>query len=315
MRGGSVWSNLPRRAGLVVAAASSALIWGGSVLAAPVPTVTITSPTEGAEINRAAGSFTVAGTAGFTTPTPDTTKLYLRWETGCDAPRFLSLTDGTDAGNFCQSPTATITTLTTPLSNDWPADPVKAGLPITIDATRNLTGEVFIRTHTFTVPSGVGNWVQMDVSLSLNGTTITESFDSGVYTTPGYTFQLDMDIPDALDRVDASTVKLEIVWKRLIHVPGPYHTYLSLDNPASFIAIPSYTGSFDRRVQVSIDDAGFGPDAVPASVDLDAGTYTADVLTEPLTLGPHAVYARALQGGVPSGTHAVQVNVLAGDAS
>ncbi|HEX9891177.1 MAG TPA: hypothetical protein VGB28_03880 [Actinomycetota bacterium] len=284
--------------------------------AAPAPSLTVTAPTSGATISKAAGPFTASGTVGFTEPEASTTPLYLRYEAldgnNCGR-RYLSETDGPDAGNSCQSTGAHTTLIGTSFTRDWPADSAEVGLPLTIDASRNITGAVNItsRALSFTGnPVGSpGNWVTLDVVVRLGTTALTQSFDSGPFAGSTHSFTINLDVPASLDKVDVSTVQVDLVWHRVIHLSqqgqSVVHTFAELDNPPTFVSVPTYTASFDRRVQLTVDNPSFSGSPIAATVDLGAGTFTASVPTASLSLGSRTLYARALQGGKPSATSTV----------
>lgn len=82
------------------------------------------------------------------------------------------------------------------------------------------------------------------------------------------------------------------------------HTFAELDNPPTFISVPTYTASFDRKVELSVNPA-FTTNRVNASVDLEEGKFSAAYPTTFIQPGERTIYARALQGGIPSATDAV----------
>ena len=284
--------------------------------AAPAPSLTVTAPESGATISKAAGPFAASGTVGFTEPEPSTTPLFLRYEAvdgnNCGR-RYLSEADGPDAGNSCQSTGAHNTLIGTSFTRDWPADADQVDLPLTIDASRNIAGAVHItsRALSFTGnPVGTpGNWVTLDVVVRLGTSALTQSFDSGPFTGATHTFNINLDVPASLDKVDVSTVQVDLVWHRVIHLSqqgqSVVHTFAELDNPPTFVSVPTYTASFDRRVQLTVDNPSFSGSPINAAVDLGAGTFTGSVPTASLATGSRTLYARALQGGKPSATVAV----------
>ena len=302
-------SALARNA-LLAAALSILMFAGAAGAAAPQPTLEVTSPADGSTFSRSAGPIPVAGDVGFAEPAPSSRNLYLRYTAGCGV-RYTSETDGPDAGNSCQGQTAILTLAGQSFTRDFPADPAEVELPITIDASRNITGQMHINSETL----GVGtpaNWVQLDVVVRLGSTSLTQSFDSGPYTGARTTFTLDLDVPASLDKVDINEASVDLVWHRVIHLPnGAYHTYVELDDPASFVTIPSYTTSFSRKVELKVDNPSFGSGTVQGTVDLEAGTFTASVPVATVALGGHFLYVRAVQGAGVSPTRTLVFHLTA----
>ncbi|HVM11320.1 MAG TPA: hypothetical protein VM638_02430, partial [Actinomycetota bacterium] len=166
------------------------------------PSVTILQPTAGATHSKAAGPIAVSGAVGFEQPAPADTRLFLRYAaeggTNCGR-RYLSTTNGPDPGNSCQSTGAHLTLAGQSFTRDWPADPAEVALPLTLDASRNITGEININSR-FLGTAGAplaspGNWVTLDVVVRLGDTALTQSFDSGLYTGATRKFSLNLDIP------------------------------------------------------------------------------------------------------------------------
>ena len=292
---------------LVATTAFATLVGASAALAVPKPRATITTPTAGTTISKAAGSFNVAGSGGWTTPASTTRNLYLRHAGGGGVcgERSLTAANGADGGETCHEfPAAALPIVpNNPYSEDFQTtDAVAADLPITVDASKNLTGSINVTSATPV------NDMQLDVQITLGETTLpTQSFTS-LGTAQ---FPLNIDIPDTLDKADIESARVLVIWKRMIvGVPAVTHSHIELESPASHIAIPGYTGSFNQQTHVTIDDPDFDLDPIAATVDTVAKTYSADVPTTFLTLGSHTVYVRSLQGGVAGTARSVQINVV-----
>lgn len=182
-----------------------------------------------------AGSSAAAAPA----PTPQT-RLYLRYDAaGADCSgRYLSQTDGPDgAGEDCQSHTAVTTFAGQTSTQEWVADE-RAGLPIRVDASRNLTGELTVETAVSGAQQPLPNWVELDVVVMLNDTALpTARLSSGAYVGSQKTLRFSVDIPGPLGGVDVTAARVKVTWKRVLHAPGAYHTSISMDGPASFVTL------------------------------------------------------------------------------
>ncbi|MDQ3991051.1 MAG: hypothetical protein M3245_01905 [Actinomycetota bacterium] len=295
----------------VPASALALVLLAGAVNAAsPQPAIVVDEPAAGQTVSRAAGSMPVSGVAQFAAPSPTDTSLYLRYAAvganNCGR-RYLSEDDGPDPGNSCQSTGAHLTLAGQSFMRDWPADQ-EVALPLTIDASRNITGEVNI-TSRIQGNAAPGNWVILDVVVQLNSTRLTQSFDSGPFTGSARKFAVDIDIPDSLDKVDATSVQVELIWHRVVHLSqqgvSVIHTYAELENPPTFLSVPTYSASFSRRVNVSVDNPNFTGGTVNATVDVETGAFSASYPTTFLPVGSRTLYARAVQGGVASATQSV----------
>jgi hypothetical protein len=55
------------------------------------------------------------------------------------------------------------------------------------------------------------------VVVHLGTTRLTQSFDSGLHQGATHKFEMDLDIPENLDRVDATIVQVDLVWHRVVH--------------------------------------------------------------------------------------------------
>ena len=176
-------------------------------------------------------------------PTPAEIRLYLRYDDGAATQcggRYLSQTDGPDgAGQDCQSQTAITTVVGQTSVQEWVADE-RAGLPIRLDASRNLTGEFTLETAFFGTDQGQPNSAELDVVARLNNTVLaTARLSSGAYLGSQRKLTFSVDIPGSLHRVDVTSARIDVTWKRVVHAPGAYHASISMDNPASFFTLPS----------------------------------------------------------------------------
>lgn len=186
----------------------------------------------------------LAGSAA-AAPTAAQTRLYLRYDDGASTTcggRYLSTTDGQDgAGEDCQSQTAITTFAGQTSAQEWVAD-ARAALPITVDASRHLTGELTVETMTSGAFDAPANWAELDVVVTLNNTALPKATLSsgGVYQEGKKKFTFSVDVPDSLDKVAVTAARIDVTWKRVVHAPSVYHASISQDDPASFFTIPSY---------------------------------------------------------------------------
>ena len=273
-------------------------------LAAP-PKATITSPAAGQTVSKAAGILNVAGSTGFATPAKTDRKMFLRrpaCANGTTDRMYLSVADGADTSGC----TLLLQTLASTNQFDF-TETYKTegetnaitGLPIALDATKPLTGSIAIRG---TLP----NALVIEVGVQLNDTIFLgpATFNGSPGATGG-DFALSFPLSADLDKIDVTSVKVTVVLKQSVGL-----AYTSLDNPASFITIPAYSSSFNRSVEVSLDDPDFyEPNLGTLSADLKS--YTAELPLPSFTsLGAHTVYVRSVQGGEPGPARTVAINVV-----
>jgi hypothetical protein len=287
-----------------VVSATVALAAGAAMAAGP--SVTITSPTAGQKISAHRNTYVaVAGTASFATPAAQTTRFYLRRDgcgTSSDNPH-LSVVDGTDGGDGCGLVLSSFVgpggTVDQGAFVDYPS---ADGMPLSLDASRAVTGTIDLQSFGITDPAAAGAGVltlRVDLESLDQGNGIAVGSDSEtVLVTPAqtdYPVSFTIQPNGALDRADLSGLDLRV------HVEGPYAFSGFIGNSGkSWLDTPSWSASANQSVQVSLDDASFAS-PVPARID---GTSWSVALPTP-ALGTHTVYARAAQG-FDSGTAAAR---------
>ncbi|HEX9824424.1 MAG TPA: hypothetical protein VGB51_08560 [Actinomycetota bacterium] len=281
-----------------IVTATLALVASAAVAA---PSISITSPASGAVISRSASpQLQLSGTVGFDAPAPVDREIYLRYDGpagGC-GHAYLSDEDGADPGNSCSNLLQSLAV--TPGEDDytesWPAEEV--ALPITLDASRNLTGSIYLRSN-LDEPT----WAVVDVEVLLGSQSVRQRFDDGLPQASSFrTFNLNIDIPTSLDKVDINSITVNVHFQTIIGL-----IWVELDAPASYVNVPAYSASFDRRVQVAVDTGQFSGTGVTLSPDLT--TWTATIPT-PLT-GIHSIKARSVQGSAISTVDQRSITVTA----
>jgi len=282
-----------RAAGLLAVAA--ALI-AGVATAAGGPATTITSPTAGQKISARHNAYlALAGTASFATPAAEATRFYLRRDgcgTASDNPH-LSVTSGIDGGDGCGLVLAIVGVGGTADQGAFVDYPSSDGMPLTLDGSRPVTGTIDLQSFGITDPLAAGTGL-VTVSVSLealyqgNGVAVGSDSEQ-VLITPTqteYPVAFTIQPSGALDRADLSGLDLRV------HVEGPYAFSGFIGNSGkSFTDVPSWSASFGRSVDVSVDDPTFA-NAVPARL---SGTNWSVAVPTP-AVGTHTVYARAAQG-------------------
>ena len=282
-----------RAAGLLAVAAA---LMAGIAAAAGGPSVTITSPTAGQKVSARHTSYlALAGTASFATPTAESTRFYLRRD-GCgtanDNPH-LSVTSGTDGGDGCGLVLTIVGAGGTADQGAFVDYPSSDGMPLTLDASRPVTGTVDLESFGITDPLAAGTGL-VTVSVNLealdqgNGVSVGSDSESVLITPTQTEYPVAFTIQPngALDRADLSGLDLRV------HVEGPYAFSGFIGNSGrSFTDVPAWSASFGQSVAVSVDDSSFA-NAVPGRL---AGTTWSVAIPTP-ALGTHTVYARATQG-------------------
>jgi hypothetical protein len=277
---------------LAIVAAVAAAVAG----AAAGPSITITSPTAGQKVSLRHNTYTaVAGTASFATPTAQATRFYLRRD-GCGTPNdnpHLSVTSGTDGGDGCGLVLTVVGAGGTADQGAFVDYPSSDGMPLTLDASRAVTGTVDLESFGITDPLAAGTGL-VTVSVTLealyqgNGVAVGSDSES-VLITPtqtAYPVAFTIQPNGVLDRADLSGLDLRV------HVEGPYAFSGFIGNSGkSFTDVPAWSASFGQSVAVSVDDPSFA-NAVPGR--LTGTTWSVAVPTP--ALGTHTVYARATQG-------------------
>lgn len=275
-------------------AAAAALVTGAAIAAAPG--VTITSPSAGQKISaRRTAYVAVAGTAAFAVPAQQATRFYLRRDgcgTASDNPH-LSVTSGTDAGDGCGLVLSIVGVGGTADQGAFVDYPSSDGMPLTLDSGRSVTGTIDLQSIAITDPLAAGTGlltVTVDLEALYGGNGVAIGSDSEtVLVTPTqtqYPVMFTIHPNGALDRADLSGIDLRV------QVSGPYaFSGFIGDSGKSWVDMPAWSASFDRSVQVSLDDPTFA-NAVPARLD---GTSWSVAVPTP-AIGKHTLYARATQG-------------------
>lgn len=167
-------------------------------------------------------------------------KFFMHWDDdgagGCGGAVHMDLEDKEDPGSGCefiaQPANEVLIAAGQGLSRDWPAS---AGLPLILDATRPIVGEISIR--------GLAGRGSVDVVLT--GLVDDESVELGTASAP---FQV-----VASGQTGAAIAKFEITPDAALNqktltslnlnttVRGAtVATYIELDNPPSFVTVPSF---------------------------------------------------------------------------
>ena len=175
-------------------------------------------------------------------PVASEVKYFLRWDgdgTTCDA-QYLSIEDAEDGGSGCESiglpaQEVLIATGQGALTHEWPA---QDGLPFVLDATRKITGEITMRGlvgANSKVEVVVSGEVDGEVKEIASGETQAQNFAVTGQTGPQV---LKFEIaPDAA--LNGKTVQslLLTTTTRGVNVL----TYFDLENPPSFMTVPTTT--------------------------------------------------------------------------
>lgn len=289
---------------VAVLAAGAVIAVGPGAAAAPAaPTVSMTTPEEGAVISRGASPMLeVAGTVAFETPVPQERIYYVR-RSGCQDDQRLSVVRGGAEETACS----------TPVTEPEPPPPSLVGghqsftiyeavdgVPLTLDASRPLTG-VVTQTHGLDVngqrtgagPTDIGITVfagdVVGIRHNLGRTSVAWL---ALPTEPHTQLSWSIDPPTGLDKKDFVSLEMHVN----AFDQNPWRTY-TVPNETN-LTVPIYSASFDRRVQVSLDGGPFS--AAPVTLAADLTGWTASVPTP--EVGGHTVAARALQGNQTSAT-------------
>jgi hypothetical protein len=298
-----------------LAATLAVVVMAGAAVAAP--TVSITSPANGTTVSRSqTPTLALAGAVNFDTPASVDAKYYLRQ-------------------NVCSNATTDVRSLAPTFSN---ADAASCGyngnitplnevvqivdgvpglvldyslqdqfLPVTLDATKPITGNLRLASFNANgVGVGVGvTTVDVTVRGTVNGSEQTVGSASVSYQHLPGTVNKDLAFSitpgAALDKKDLTTLTLDVY----IHGVNLAHGWLFFRG-LSHVTVPSYTASFDRKVQVAVDNGSFSSAGVTLGADLT--TWGGSIAT-PSAGFTHAIKARAVQGSVVSAPTEVAVTV------
>lgn len=172
---------------------------------------------------------------------PSEAQFFMHWDDdgagGCDGMVHMDLEDKEDPGSGCEfiaqpANELLIATGQEALSRDWPAS---AGLPLILDASRPIVGEISIR--------GLAGKGSVDVVLT--GSVDGESVELGTASAPfevvasGQTgaaiakFEITPD--EGLNQKTLESLNLNTTVRGVTVA-----TYIELDNPPSFVTVPSF---------------------------------------------------------------------------
>jgi hypothetical protein len=285
------------RRGLLFPTVASAALLSAGIATAAGPSVTITRPAAGAVFSRSATpKLTATGTASFAAPVATSTKFYLRRD-GCgtsnDNPH-LSVTSGVDKGDGCGFVLGVVGPsgeVDHSLSVDFPTED---GMPATFDSSRPLTGVLELDNLAL---NGVGTAAgQVTVTFTVEalvkgaGVPVGSDSETVLVTPPNASYQVPFRInpSSALNRQDLSGLDLNVA------IGGPYlgSGFIGLSGH-SYLLAPTYSASFRRVVQLSVDDPTFGK-PITTALNSTFTSWGAAISTPPV--GEHTLYVRAVQG-------------------
>lgn len=302
------------RFGVPAALIAAGLALVPTVLAGASTSLTVTTPRQGQSFALHNTSYIpVAGTVSFAPATPSSTTFFVRRD-GCgtsnDNPH-LSVTKGTDAGNGCGLTLTSIVGLGGVVDQSASVDfPSEDGMPLTLDAGRNVTGTIDLESIALADGAGAGAGdLTVDISLEAlvggSGVAIGSTSQTVVITpvAADYPVQFTVQPNSALNKTDLSGVDLRV------HVQGPFVFSGFIGNSgASWVVLPSYTASLTDSVQISIDDPTFA-NPIPARIfSTSKGTQWSLAIPTP-AVGKHTLYARSQQGFTTSAVVTRQFNV------
>jgi len=252
--------------------------------------VTITSPKGGSTVTLHTTPYlAIAGNAAFAPSTAATSRFFLRRDacgTTADYPH-LATTSATDGGDGCGLIFNSVVGLGGNADQGAFIDfPSSDGLPVAFDAGRDVTGVISL--------TGLGlGAAQVDVTLTalVGGQDVTlgqTTSDLTVLDPTANSSPVPFTItPDAAYAgADVQALDLRV----LVKGPYVYSGFIALSG-ASYVDLPSYTGSVNKTVQVSVDDPTFA-NAVPARL---SGSAWSLAIPTP-AVGKHTIYAKSTQG-------------------
>ena len=292
---------MKRKLVLLTLAALVAALTAAAALSAS-PSVAITAPKSGQKVSlHKQPQLTVTGTAAFAATTAGTTRFFLRRDgcgTSADNPH-LSITSGTDAGDGCGlivdqvgpvgdvAPQASFT--------DYPA---VDGMPLAYDGTQPINGQVSLTG----AQVGLAE-VDVDVQALVGGNAVDigSATGSAILDPTGASTPVPFTIAPnlALDGSDIQALDLRVT----IHGPNIYSGFVALSG-ASWLNMPSYAASVNKRVQISVDDPTFSN---PTAATITGSTWSASISTP--SVGKHTIYASSAQGYDTSAPASVTINV------
>jgi hypothetical protein len=273
--------------------------------AATAPTISITNPAGGSSFSKAAfDTISVSGTSSFDVAPAEDRVMYLRG-TGCGATAVLWISTETadDEYDGCGSqaglPTREVLGGTLSFTS-------RDGVPVLLDASKNLTGQV--RGESWVGPGtpGVGQ-VKADVSITgVKSNNQSVAIGSGTFETlntgtDGVNIPFTFDIAANLDRVYIKSLTVDV----LIHGVNWNSGNLGLSGDSKF-TLPIFDPG---HIDVSGDSATFAAAKTAQAVLNSDGTWSAEVPTP--NVGSRKIYARAVQAGVTTNATPVSITITA----
>ena len=257
--------------------------------------ITITTPKEGQTISKKrTPQLPIVGGVSFAASDANTSLFYVRRDgcgTSSDNPH-LSSSSGTDAGSGCGS----LINGVVGAGGDADAGsftdyPSTDGMPLTLDASRDITGTFDIQGFIGPAQAGV---MEADVSLEAlvngNGVSLGSVTEMVVLDPTANDNVVNYTITPnaALDKTDLSGIDLRL------HLHGPYvFSGFVATNGLSYVNVPSYSASTHKSVLLSLDDPTFA-NAIPVAIN-SAGSGWSVVIPTP-AVGKHTLYAESTQG-------------------
>lgn len=180
-----------------------------------------------------------------------TSKLYLRDDNGCDDPNYLSKKNGPDSGcwqldSFLNEPIINQAGLLNrdQIAQHWEA---RDGVPLVLNAKKNISGTIATYSGSCvdsTVPcspAGIGaGRAEVDIIVRgwIGGTEVVLGEQNAAFTVvpggPNET-EVDLDLPDALHKKKVTALRVTVYF----HGAAVFHSGVEMDNPASFINMPT----------------------------------------------------------------------------
>jgi hypothetical protein len=281
----------------VATAAGVALLPAATTASTTAPT--IVTPTAGQSISLRHNPYTpIAGGVAFAPANPTSSTFFLRRDgcgTASDNPH-LSRTSGTDGGDGCGLTLSSFVGLGGTADQSAFVDfPSQGGMPLSLDASRNVSGTIDLQSVGLVNGLGAGaGQLTVDISMEalVNGNGVPlGSTSQSVLITPAaadYPVQFSIQPNGALNRTDLQGVDLRV------HVQGPFvFSGFIGTSGKSWAAVPSYTASVNRFVQVSLDDATFSH---PIAARLDSSGSSWSVAIQTPAVGRHTLYVEDTQG-------------------
>lgn len=278
---------------LVLVPAALALIAG--VAFGSSTSVTITSPREGQTFSKKrVPQLPVTGGVTFAAASANTSLFYVRRDgcgTSSDNPH-LSSSTGTDAGSGCGS----LINGVVGAGGDADAGsftdyPSTDGMPLALDASRNITGTFDIQGFVGPAQAGV---MEADVSMEalVNGNGVPIGSDTEMVvldpTASDNLVNFTITPSAALDKTDLSGIDLRL------HLHGPYvFSGFVATNGLSYVNVPSYTASTHKSVLLSLDDPTFA-NPIPVAINSTGNGWSVVIPTP--AVGKHTLYAESTQG-------------------